>query len=150
MAIGVKCQPDRGVTEEVLDKLRVRPCQQLQGGARVAQTVERDGRQAYVFGQSLEGVDDRMRQQWFAHLRVKNRPLYERVAKASRSEVIHTPYAPPGANAIFESFAGSLQRECVDNMLVIGWLQLIRILKEYTSYFNLPRPHTGTPRRTPA
>ncbi|MCC7360114.1 MAG: hypothetical protein IT317_11585 [Anaerolineales bacterium] len=36
---------------------------------------------------------------------------------------------------------GSLQRECLDHMLVIGELQLVRVLKEYVAYFNPARPH---------
>jgi putative transposase len=77
-------------------------------------------------------------------------PLFERVAQASGIEVIHTPYEAPRANAICERFVGSLRRECLDHMLVIGELQLIRILKEYVSYFNPVRPHQGIAQRIPA
>ena len=77
-------------------------------------------------------------------------PVFERVAQASGMEVIHTPYAAARSNAICERFVGSLRRECLDHVLVIGVLQLIRILKEYVSYINQARPHTCTPRRTPA
>jgi transposase InsO family protein len=72
--------------------------------------------------------------------------IFEQLAKASGIEVIHTPYEAPRANAICERFVGSLRRECPDHMLVIGGLQLIRILKEYGTYFNQARPHTCTPR----
>ena len=47
-------------------------------------------------------------------------PLFERVAQASGIEVIHTPYEAPRANAICERFVGSLRRECLDHVLVIG------------------------------
>ena len=57
-------------------------------------------------------------------------PMFERVAQASGIEVIHTPYEAPRANAICERFVGSLRRECLDHMLVIGERQLIRVLKE--------------------
>jgi putative transposase len=70
--------------------------------------------------------------------------MFERVALASGIEVIHTPYEAPRANAICERFVGSLRRECLDHMLVIGGLQLIRILKDYGTYFNQARPHTCT------
>jgi transposase InsO family protein len=69
---------------------------------------------------------------------------FERIAKASGIEVIHTPYAAPRANAICERFVGSLRRECLDQVLVIGGLQLTRILKEYVAYFNEARPYTCT------
>ena len=76
--------------------------------------------------------------------------MFERVAQASGIEVIHTPYEAPRANAICERFVGSLRRECLDHMLVIGELQLIRVLKEYVSYFNPARPHQGIAQRIPA
>jgi putative transposase len=69
--------------------------------------------------------------------------LFERIAKTSSIEVIHTPYAAPRANATCERFVGSLRRECLDQVLVIGGLQLIRLLKEYVAYFNEARPHQG-------
>jgi putative transposase len=76
--------------------------------------------------------------------------MFERVVQASSIEVIHTPYAAPRANAICERFVESLPRECLDQMLVIGELQLIRILKEYVSYFNSARPHQGIAQQIPA
>ena len=76
--------------------------------------------------------------------------LVERVAQASDIEVIHTPYEAPRANAICERFVGSLRRECLDHMLVIGELQLIRVLKGYISYFNPARPHQGIAQQIPA
>jgi putative transposase len=77
-------------------------------------------------------------------------PMFERVAQASGIEVIHTPYEAPRANAICERFVGNLRRECLDHMLVIGELQLIRVLKEYVSYFNPARPHQGIAQCIPA
>jgi putative transposase len=76
--------------------------------------------------------------------------MCERVAQSSSIEVIHTPYAALRANAICERFVGSLRRECLDHMLVIGELQLIRVLKEYVSYFNPARPHQGIAQQLPA
>jgi putative transposase len=77
-------------------------------------------------------------------------PLFEWVAQAAGIEVIHTPYEAPRANAICERFVGSLRRECLDHVLVIGELQLIRVLKEYVSYFNPARPHQGIAQQIPA
>jgi putative transposase len=70
-------------------------------------------------------------------------PMFERLAKASSMEVLHAPYAAPLANSICERFVGSLRRECLDHVLVIGVLPLIRIQKEYVSYFNEARLHQG-------
>jgi hypothetical protein len=76
--------------------------------------------------------------------------MFERVAKVSGIDVIHTPYAAPRSNAIYECCVGRLRRECLDHMLVIGVLPLIRILKEYVSDFNQSRPHQGITQRIPA
>jgi transposase InsO family protein len=71
------------------------------------------------------------------------------LAKASGIEVIHTPYEAPRANALCERFVGSLRRECLDHVLVLGVLQVMRILKEYVAYFNHARPHQGIGQRIP-
>jgi transposase InsO family protein len=77
-------------------------------------------------------------------------PRFERVAHASGIEVIHTPDEAPRANAICERFVGSLRRECLDPMLVIGERRLIRVLKGYVSDYNPARPHQGLAQRIPA
>jgi len=74
---------------------------------------------------------------------------FERVAQTSGIEVIHTPYQAPRANAICERFIGSVRRECLDHVLVIGVPQLARILKDYVSYFNRSRPHQGIAQQVP-
>lgn len=74
---------------------------------------------------------------------------FERLAKASGIEVIRTPHAAPQANAICERFVGSVRRECLDHVLVLGVRQVMRILKEYGAYFNRARPHQGIGQRIP-
>jgi len=41
------------------------------------------------------------------------------------------------------SLLGSLRRECLDHMLIIGERACLRVLREYVHYFNLARPHQG-------
>jgi len=74
---------------------------------------------------------------------------FARVAKASSIEVLKTPYRAPKANAICERFLGSLRRECLDHLLVVGDRQLHRVIKEYVEYFNRARPHQGIGQRIP-
>ena len=62
--------------------------------------------------------------------------MLERAVQASGIEVIPTPCGAARANAICERFVGSLRRECLNHMLVIGELQLIRVLKASVNYFN--------------
>jgi putative transposase len=59
-------------------------------------------------------------------------------------------YGPPRANAVGERFLGSLRRECLDHMLLIGERACLRVVKEYARYFNLSRPHQGLHQRIPA
>lgn len=68
---------------------------------------------------------------------------FTRVAKGSALEVLRTPYRAPKANAVCERFLGSVRRECLDHLLVLGERQLRRVLKEYVEYFNQARPHQG-------
>jgi transposase InsO family protein len=77
-------------------------------------------------------------------------PAFEAAAKTCGLEIIHTPYEAPRANAICERFVGSVRRECLDHMLVLGSRQLVRVLVEYAGYFNPSRPHQGLAQQTPA
>ena len=40
-----------------------------------------------------------------------------------------------------ERFLGSVRRECLDHLLVLGERQLSRVLREYVAFFNQARPH---------
>ncbi len=49
----------------------------------------------------------------------------------------------PRANAACERFLGSVRRECLDHVLILGERHLRRVLREYVAYFNQDRPHQG-------
>ncbi len=49
-----------------------------------------------------------------------------------------------------DRFLGSVRRECLDHILVLGEGHLRRVLREYVAYFNGARPHQGLRQRTPA
>jgi len=63
--------------------------------------------------------------------------------------MLRTPYQAPKANAICERFLGSLRREFLDHILILGEGHLHRTLKEYVRYFNHPRPHQGIEQSVP-
>lgn len=65
------------------------------------------------------------------------------VAEASGTEVLRTPYRAPKANAFCERFLGSVRRECLDHILILGERHLHRVVKEYVEYHNSARPHQG-------
>jgi putative transposase len=74
---------------------------------------------------------------------------FTRVAEARGIEVLRTAYRAPKENALCERFLGSVRRECLDHMLVLGEAHLRRILQEYMGYFNAARPHQGLQQRVP-
>ncbi len=74
---------------------------------------------------------------------------FARVAEASGVEILRTPYRAPRANAVCERFLGSVRRECLDHLLILGERQLARALREYVAYFNRAQPHQGLGQATP-
>jgi transposase InsO family protein len=77
-------------------------------------------------------------------------PAFARVARASGIRIIRTPVRTPRANAIIERFFGSVRRECLDHILILGERHLHEVLSEYTRYFNQARPHQGIRQAIPA
>lgn len=76
-------------------------------------------------------------------------PRFDQLAAASGIRVLRTPIRAPRANATCERFLGSVRRECLDHMLILGERQLARVLREYITYFNRARPHQGVKQATP-
>ncbi len=74
---------------------------------------------------------------------------FARVAAGSGITVLRTPIRAPRANAACERFLGSVRRECLDHVLVLGEGQLRRVLREYVDYFNTARPHQGIKQAIP-
>ena len=65
------------------------------------------------------------------------------IAKASRIGIhtVLTPVHAPNANAVAERVIGTLRRECLDHMIVLNERHLLRVLREYVTYYNAKRPH---------
>lgn len=74
---------------------------------------------------------------------------FTRVAVGTSLEVLKTPHRAPKANALCERFLGSVQRECLDHILVLGEQHLYRVIREYVEYFNHARPHQGIGQKIP-
>jgi putative transposase len=70
-------------------------------------------------------------------------PTVARVAKASGIKILRTPVRAPRANALAERFLGSVRRECLEHILILGERHLHQVLHEYAAYFNRARPHQG-------
>ena len=64
--------------------------------------------------------------------------------EASRFEgirIIRTPARAPQADAVAERFVGTVRRECLDRILILGRRHLERVPAEYVVHYNRHRPH---------
>ena len=61
------------------------------------------------------------------------------------------PTAPrsPWQNSYVERLIGTLRRECLDHVLILGEGHLRRVLKSYALYYNEMRTHLGLDKDTP-
>lgn len=75
---------------------------------------------------------------------------FDRVAAGVGIKVLHTPVKAPRVNAICERFIGSLRRECLDFLLILGERHLLHQVREYVTYFNHARPHQGLAQAIPS
>jgi putative transposase len=55
--------------------------------------------------------------------------------------VLATPVRAPRANAYAERWVGTVRREVLDRMLILGGRQLVSVLAEYAEHYNVQRPH---------
>ena len=77
-------------------------------------------------------------------------PKFADVAEGADIEVVNIPPKSPNLNPISERFLGSVRRECLDHIIILGEDRLRRVLREYVNdYFNTARPHQGIGQRIP-
>jgi putative transposase len=66
---------------------------------------------------------------------------FDDVWRSTGTEVIRTPVQAPNANAVAERWVGSVRRECLDQLLIVGCRQLAGVLRVYVEHYNRHRPH---------
>src|SRR6266852_6297691 len=74
-----------------------------------------------------------------------------RHAPIARHGIRDKPTAPasPWQNGVAERLIGSIRRECVDHIIVLGEMHLRRVLKSYADYYNSFRTHRSLNKDAP-
>jgi transposase InsO family protein len=65
---------------------------------------------------------------------------FDAVFAAEGIEVLRTPVRAPRANAYAERWVGTVRREVLDRMLILGGEQLRRVLADFVDHYNVHRP----------
>jgi len=68
---------------------------------------------------------------------------FDEVFRTEGVAVVKTPVRAPKANAIAERWVGTVRRECLDHILILGRRHLERVLTSYATHYNRERPHRG-------
>jgi len=74
---------------------------------------------------------------------------FDEVFYSQGIRVIRTPVRAPRANAYAERWVGTLRRECLDWILILGRRHLEAVVGEYLEHYNAHRPHRGLALRPP-
>jgi putative transposase len=112
---------------------------------------------AWTAQQMIEAFPDDMAPRWLLRDRdaAYGDAFRRRVAGMGMSEVLSSP-SSPWQNPYAERLIGSIRRECLDHVIVLGERHLRRVLAGYLAYYHGARTHLSlekdapTPRRVQA
>ena len=74
---------------------------------------------------------------------------FDAVFQATAARILRSAVQAPRMNAICERLVGTLRRELLDRMLILGERHLRAILAEYQAHYNTARPHQGIAQEVP-
>jgi putative transposase len=74
---------------------------------------------------------------------------FDAVFQATGATILRTAVQAPRMNGICERLVGTLRRELLDRVLILGAAHLRAVLAEYQEHYNTARPHQGIDQRTP-
>jgi putative transposase len=74
---------------------------------------------------------------------------FDDVFAGNGTRVIKTPVRSPRASGFAERFVGTLRRECVDHVLILGGRLLRKVLARYARHYNGHRPHQRLQQKPP-
>jgi putative transposase len=74
---------------------------------------------------------------------------FDAVFQATGTRILRTAVQAPRMNAICERLVGTLRRELLDRVLILGEGHLRAVLADYQAHYNTARPHQGIAQRVP-
>jgi putative transposase len=74
---------------------------------------------------------------------------FDEVFRAEGIRVIKAPVRAPRARAHAERWVGSVRRECLDRLLIVGRRHLEHVVATYTLHYNEHRPHRSLGQQPP-
>ncbi len=74
---------------------------------------------------------------------------FDAVFQAAGTRIVRTAVRAPRMNAICERLVGTLRRELLDRVLILGEGHLRAVLADYQVHYNTARPHQGIAQRVP-
>jgi putative transposase len=74
---------------------------------------------------------------------------FDAVFQGAGTRIVRTAAQAPRMNPICERLVGTLRRELLDRVLILGEGHLRAVLEEYQVHYNTARPHQGIAQRVP-
>ena len=74
---------------------------------------------------------------------------FDAIFQATGTRILLTAVQAPRMNAICERLVGTLRRELLDRVLILGGQHLHAVLTEYQAHYNTSRPHQGIAQQVP-
>ena len=75
---------------------------------------------------------------------------FDAVLEAAGVRILRSAVQAPRTNAICERLVGTLRRELLDRVLILGEAHARNVLTDYQAHYNMARPHQGIAQRVPA
>jgi putative transposase len=74
---------------------------------------------------------------------------FDELFRSEAIRVIKAPVRAPKARAHAERWVGSVRRECLDRILIVGRRHLQHVMATYARHYNEHRPHRSHAQRPP-